>query len=257
VTARVLITREVGSWPALASRFASSALVLQWSPTTTQVAPLDPRPGDAAISRLDQYDWLVATSGRGVDALMSLMSLRGMTRLPERLRVAAVGPATAAAFASKDVAVAEVAGEASVKGLAVSLSPQVVSGERVLIVRPEGATSALSASLRAAGARVDEAPLYRTVASDAAPELATAAIEGAFAAVAFTAPSAATLWLDAAGPGRGLLVDALLRVRRVAIGATTEACLASLRLPADAVAEAPTAEAVGDAIARALPSFAC
>jgi uroporphyrinogen-III synthase len=38
----------------------------------------------------------------------------------------------------------------------------------------------------------------------------------------------------------------------VAIGATTSQHLASLDLPADAVAETPTEDAVGDAIARVL-----
>ena len=119
-------------------------------------------------------------------------------------------------------------------------------------MRPEGAKGVLAAALRTGGVEVDEAPLYRTVAADRAVELADAAIAGAFSAVVFSAPSSLDLWLDAAGARRGALVTGLKAVARVAIGPTTSQHLASLDLPADAVAERPTEDAVGDAIARVL-----
>ena len=73
---------------------------------------------------------------------------------------------------------------------------------------------------------------------------------GAFAGVVFTAPSSLDLWLDAAGLRRDALMRALRRTVRVAIGPTTSAHLASLQLPAHSIAETPTEEAIGDAIAR-------
>ena len=98
----------------------------------------------------------------------------------------------------------------------------------------------------------DEAPLYRTIASAHVGELTEAALAGAFAGVVFTAPSSVSLWLDAAGPRRDALVDALTRAARVAIGPTTAVRLLSLGLPADAMAAAPSEDAVGDAIVNAL-----
>ncbi len=223
---------------------------LQLTETTREVDPIDPRAGDEALRRLDRYDWLVATSGRGVAALGRRLAPRGTIVLPPRLRVAAVGPATAHALAGIGARVDLIADDASSEGLAASLRLRLAGGERVVIVRPEGATGALAAALRAGGVEVDEAPLYRTIASERATELADAAIEGAFSAVVFTAPSSADLWLDAAVSRRGALVAALSRAARVAIGATTALHLASLDLPADAVAQSPTEDAVGDAIAR-------
>jgi len=220
-----------------------------------QVEPIDPRPGDEAVGRLDRYDWLVATSGRGVVALVRRLAARGVTGLPPGLRVAAIGPATARALSEIGASVDLVADDASGDGLVASLGPRLARGERVLVVRPEGAPGAFAEALRSAGAKVDEAPLYRTIASERAGELADAAIAGAFAAVVFTAPSSLDLWLDAAGARRAALVGALAWAARVAIGPTTSAHLASLGLPADAVAEAPLEDAIGDAIARALPAF--
>jgi len=252
VTARVLVTRPAGTWPALAARFDGTPVLIQMTETTMQVEPIDPRPGDEAIGRLESYDWLVLTSGHGVSALWRVLASRGVTGLPPGLRVAAVGPATARALSGVGARVELVAADASSDGLAASLGPLLSGGARVLLVRPEGEPGPLAAALRDGGAEVHEAPLYRTIASEHAGELADAAIAGAFAAVVFTAPSSLNLWLDAAGARRDALVYALARVARVAIGPTTSAYLASLGLSADAVASAPTEDAVGDAIAHAL-----
>lgn len=252
MTARVLVTRKAGTWPALEERFRGTTVLLRLTETTRDADPVDPRPGDIALDRLDAYDWLVATSGRGVSALARRLAARGPTTLPSRLRVAAVGPATARALAAIGARVDLIADEASSQGLAASLRPLVAAGQRVIIVGPEGSKGLLAAALSARGVEVDEAPLYRTIASDRASELADAAIAGEFSAVVLTAPSSLDLWLDAAGARREALVHAIKAAARVAIGPTTAAHLASLGLPADAVAETPAEDAVGDAIARLL-----
>jgi uroporphyrinogen III methyltransferase / synthase len=254
---RVLVTRPPGTWPALARRFEGTSIAIVMAATTTQVEPIDPRPGDDAVARLDRYDWLVATSGQGVKALILKLAARGLHRLPETLRVAAVGPATARAFEGTGVRVELVASEAHSEGLATSLRSFLKAGERVLLVRPEGAPGLLAPALRAQGAHVDETPLYRTVPSERAAELAEDAIAGRFAAVVFTAPSSLDLWLEAAGPRGAALSEALARTRRVAIGPTTASHLDSRGLPAAAVAASPDEGAIGDAIARALAETTC
>lgn len=252
MTKRVLVTRPDGTWPELAARFAGSGVVVQLSETTVWAEPVDPRPGDDAIDRLLSYDWLVVTSGRGVAALRQRLTARGMKDLPPGLRLAAVGPATARALSAFGWRVALIADEANSEGLIAAFGLRLAGGVRVVVVRPEGAQDVLPSALRATGAIVDEAPLYRTIASPAAPALADAAIAGAFAAVVFTAPSSIDLWLDAAGSRRDALFSAIERVARVAIGPTTSARLLALNLPVSAVAQAPSEGAVGDAIARAL-----
>ncbi|HZN54693.1 MAG TPA: uroporphyrinogen-III synthase [Candidatus Polarisedimenticolaceae bacterium] len=249
---RILVTRPPGAWPGLAARFPESRVAITMAPTTIQVEPQDPVPGDEAIARLDSYDWLVVTSGQGVRALVLKLAARDRTRLPARMRVAAVGSATARALEGMGAHVELTASDQRAEGLASEMRDRLRPASRVVLVRPEGPAGLLAASLRAAGAHVDEAPLYRTVAAPNAHALARAVLSGAYDAVVFTAPSALQLWLEAAGPDRAALAEALARMARVAIGPTTAAHLQAHGLSADAVAAAPTEEAVGDAIARVL-----
>ena len=249
---RILVTRPAGAWPGLVQHFAGSEIAIEIAPTTVQIEPADPVPGDRAIRHLEGYTWLVVTSGQGVKALTLRLAARDRQGLPQGLRVAAIGPATARALEGTGVAVDLIAAESRSEGLAAALRPKLRSSDRVLIVRPEGAPGLLAAALRATGASVDEAPLYRTIAAGGAAALAERAIRGAFAGVAFTAPSCLDLWLAASGPRAADLTATLSNLRRVAIGRTTAAHLGDRGLPAHAVADAPDEIAVGEAIARAL-----
>ena len=248
---RVLVTRPPGSWPSLTGRFAGTALEIEMGSTTAHVEPLDPRPGDEALARLPSYAWIAVTSGQGVKALTLRLAARGAP-VPASARWAAVGPATARALEGTGVRVDLVAEDARGEGLARALAPRLTARERVLVVRPEGAPHALlAAALRAAGARVDEAPLYRTVPSADAPRLVRATIEGRYGAIVWTAPSALTQWLVAAAGEAPRLLGALGALKRIAIGPTTAAALAAEGIPADEIAEAPEETQIGDAILRA------
>jgi uroporphyrinogen-III synthase len=134
-----------------------------------------------------------------VKALNLRLAARGRTGLPPELHVAAVGPATARACEGTGFPVELVAGEGHAAGLASSLRERMRPDARVLLVRPEGTHGLLAAELRAGGALVDEAPLYRTVPSEGAAVLAGRALAGEFAGVAFTAPSSLDCWIEAAG----------------------------------------------------------
>jgi len=255
MTARVLITRPAGSWPAVEARFAGSPVELQWDPTTVSAPPLDPAPGARVLDRIDRYDWLVTTSGRGVAALRRQLADRHVAPERLRLRVAAVGPATGRLLESAGFEVAVVAEESSSRGLAAALGVWLSAGARVLVVGPEGPRGPLAGYLRRPGIQVDEAPLYRTAVADRATVLADEAVSGRFTAVVITAPSSLDLWLEAAGARRDELAAALGRVKRVAIGPTTGARLAALGLPADEVSKTPREDEIGDAIVRALPGI--
>ena len=251
MSALVLVTRRAQSWPGLVARFRGTPIDIEIAPTTEQVEPRDPRPADEAVARLDRYHWLVLTSGQGVKALNMKLAARGRTGLPPELHVAVVGPATARACEGTGFPVELVAGEAHAAGLASSLQQRMRPDARVLLVRPEGAHGLLAAELRARGALVDEAPLYRTVPSDGAAALAGRALAGSFAGVAFTAPSSLDCWMEAAGQRGEALHEALRALVRVAIGPTTAAHLDSRGLRAQAVADEPGEDAVGDAIEAA------
>lgn len=246
---RVLVTHPRDTWPALAARFADSEIEVHLIPTATQVDPLDPGPGDRALARLAGCAWLVVTSARGAEALVRRLRARG-TEVPQSTRIAAVGPATASALGAAGLPAEVVSAESGASGLAAALGPRLGPGERVLLVRPEGAP--VPEALTSIGADVVIAPLYRTVPSEEAARLAGAAIAGEFSAVVLTAPSSLDRWLDAAGERRAALLSALAEMTRIAIGPTTAAHLSASGLPAAAVAASPAEDAVGDAIAAAL-----
>lgn len=246
---RVLVTRPPDRWPRLRERFSTGPILVEMRPTAVPGEPDDPGPGERAIAALSRYAWLIVASAAGAEALVCLLARADRPR-PAALRVAAVGPATARALASAGLAVDLVASDPRGEGLARQVAARLSAGERALLVVPEGGGVA-GPALRAAGVAFDEAPLYRTVASPEAAQLAHEAIAGRFAGVGFTAPSSLDLWLRAAGGSAESLVDALSRLVRIAIGPTTAARLEARGLAAHAVAAAPDETSFGDAIERA------
>jgi uroporphyrinogen-III synthase len=137
--------------------------------------------------------------------------------------------------------------EALLAEIARSFPP---AGRRFLFVRGARARDALPRGLRAAGAQVDEAVVYRTepapVDEDA---LRAALVRDAFDALTFTSASAARRFaacLDASArsaAGRALVA---------AIGDTTAAALRAAGLPPEAVAERADVRALVAALVDAL-----
>jgi uroporphyrinogen-III synthase len=87
----VAITRCEPEGGPLARRLEErGARVVRWA-ATRLAPPADPRPLERSLGRLTKYDWLVVTSAHGAAAVTARVPAR-----PAALRVAAVGPATAA-----------------------------------------------------------------------------------------------------------------------------------------------------------------
>ncbi len=163
---------------------------------------------------LDGYDWLVLTSATGARELKRRM--RGRAR-----RVAAIGPATAAAWGGADL----VPRVSTQEGLLAEL-PRPAG--RVLFAGAEGARPLLAAELGA-----DVVALYRTRAVVAVEPLV-----GDLAVVA--SPSAARA-----------LADANPALRVVSIGPETTAAAVAAGLRVAAEAAAPTVEGLVAAVAEA------
>jgi uroporphyrinogen III methyltransferase/synthase len=140
--------------------------------------------------------------------------------------VAAIGPGTAAALREAGL-VADVVAERSVAEGLLEALPDDLAGVRALVACPEEARDALPEGLRAAGAEVDVALLYRTLAARPRhPERMLSAD-----AVAFTSSSTVTRFAEA------LAGHDLTGVRGVSIGPVTSATARELSV--GVVAEAP------------------
>jgi len=163
-------------------------------PTIEIVAPQSWAPLDAAIDRLESYDWLVLTSANGVQMFFDrLRERRRDVRALHRARVAAVGSETAAAIATRGVLVDVVPDEFRAEAVAEAMCAAGMAGARVLLPRAAVAREVLPQMLRAAGAVVDEVASYRSAAPlRDTSELRALLAEGAVDLITFTSSSTVT-----------------------------------------------------------------
>jgi len=246
---RILITRPAGRGTALARRLESRGATVDLRPTIAFAPPADRAAAAAALDRLAEARWVVVTSPTGATHLGDALREAGRP-VPAGPAYAAVGPGTARALERLSVPVEVVAGSGDAEGLARDLEGRVGPGDVVVVVRPESSSrEVLADALRARGAEVVSAPLYRTVAARECAEIARDVVAGSYDVVVFSSPSTFA-HLRAAAGARGADLDAALHVAKVvAIGGVTEAALAAHGIRADAVAAAPTDEAIETAVA--------
>lgn len=155
----VLVTRAEEDIEAWAERLTSAGALPIALPCIRSEAIEDPAMRAAIAAELERADWLVFTSRRGVEAFAQLVP----EHLPESVRVAVVGAATAAA-AKERVGRADLLSEAgTAASLARTLAERVAPDTRVLITVAENAGATLEEALEAAGARCVRVNIYRTV----------------------------------------------------------------------------------------------
>jgi uroporphyrinogen III methyltransferase/synthase len=134
-------------------------------PTIEIVPPASWAPLDAAIDRLEDYDWVVLTSANGVAMFFDrLRERRRDVRALHRARLAAVGSETAAAIAARGLVVDVVPDEFRAEAVAAAMIAQGVAGARVLLPRAAQAREILPVTLREAGATVDDVASYQSIA---------------------------------------------------------------------------------------------
>ncbi|MBK9519812.1 MAG: uroporphyrinogen-III synthase [Anaeromyxobacter sp.] len=247
---RVAVTRGAGGDDALSARLRALGAEVLECPAIAIGPPEDAAPLDAALGDLAGFDWAVFASVNAVERTVARLDALGLGRLGlEELRLACVGPATAARLAElvrePDLMPTDHTGAA----LAASLARHV-AGQAVLLPRAAEGRPELLEGLSAAGARVTAPVAYRTVAvapATLAP-LGDALAAGRVDAVAFASPSAVKSVVAALGARAPLLGGALLG----AIGPTTAAALAEAGFEAGAVAGEHTAEGLAAALLAAL-----
>jgi len=157
---RVLITRAPDQEDALGALFEQRGARVRHAP----VLRIGPPPDEAALTRAaeraDDYEWLVFASANGVQAFAA----RRRAKSQPTARVAAVGPATAAA-AKECLGVSDVLVPAQyvAESLAHAIVEAAPGGSRILLVQAADARPALAAILRAAGMHLTAVAAYTTV----------------------------------------------------------------------------------------------
>ena len=218
-------------------------------PVVRYEPPLDSGPLERAVADLASFDWLILTSQNAVRFFTETvrgkfgMSLDSGVPLP---RVAAVGPATAAAAREAGWEVAYIAGRFEGKALAAELGERV-KGCKVLLPRSDRARADLPELLRANGAQVTEVVAYRTIDADLNDSVAVEKIcAGQVDSITFASPSAFHALVRAIGPR---LREVAGRVVLVAIGPVTAEAIKAAGYDARVVADESTAGGLTAAIA--------
>jgi uroporphyrinogen-III synthase len=234
---RVLVTRARAQAHELVTRLQELGAI----PIVFSVIHIVP-PGDnygaldAALHQLATFDWVVFTSVNGVVHVWQRLAALGLEADAfETVRVAAIGPATAAALTTRGLQAAVVP-ERYVAEALLEAIPRP-AGQRFLLPRADRARDTLRVGLQAAGAEVVEVPAYSTVVAEPSPE-ALAAVQTGVDVLTFTSSSTVRNFVEQVGQTTAQALAAQARV--VTIGPITAATAREFGLRVDVVATVHT-----------------
>jgi uroporphyrinogen III methyltransferase/synthase len=249
---RVVVTESEGPGLTLAARLAEAGVEVRTVPVVVHAPAPDPRPLDDALARLHEFDWVVFTSARAVDAVCQRPAWLGASwASASRPRVAAVGPITRERLEARGVPVAlcpPVPGGRPLADALVAAEGGTLANQTILWPRSDIARPELGDALRAAGADLVAPVAYCTMAvtpPDVA-ELVALVDAGEIDSVAFLSPSGASAFA-AAMPG-GTLAGLAAQTIVASVGPTTSAALAKLGAPPAVEAAARTAGGLAAAL---------
>jgi len=163
---RIVVTRTRKQASVLSNKLRALGAYVIELPTLRIEPPSDLREFAELVQDAHVYDWIVFTSANGVEAFFDIFfKLYDDVREIGGVRIAAIGPATAQRVKDfhlhVDLQPEEFIAEAVVREFKKLGS---IENERIVVVRAEKARDVLPKELSAAGAIVDEAFAYRTVA---------------------------------------------------------------------------------------------
>jgi uroporphyrinogen III methyltransferase/synthase len=241
---RVVITRAARQSVELIDNLGRLGAIPISLPLVAFSAPEDYGPMDAALDRLEQFDWIIFTSENAVRAVVKRAGVRGNLRnvAGRRSRAAAVGPTTATAAERAGFFVDYQAQTHSGAALANELGEKL-RGQSIFLPRSNRANPDLPQLLRNYGAEVTEVIAYRTVTPVNLDEEKIAAIvNGEVEAILFFSPTAVEHFLGSVGQEK--LRDLQKRLAITAVGPITANALHQAGVDTLLVAENTTADAL-------------
>ena len=158
---RVLVTRAADQASEFSRMLAERGAAVMECPTILLVPPDSWGELDAAINRLEDFDWLVLTSVNGVRFFFD--RLRELGRDSSSLghcKVCVVGPKTAELVQAHGIAVDLLPEEFTGEGVLAALHASGVAGKRVLFPRADGAREVIASGLTGLGAVVVAPVVY-------------------------------------------------------------------------------------------------
>ena len=232
----IIVTRAAERAGGLTSLFIDAGAKVLEIPVTTTVDALDGGHAlQTAIDTIEQYEWVVVTSPEGAHRFREAMA--PLVLLPQHVKIAAVGTATAQAVGGADLIPHVQTGR--------SLGESFPSGHgRILLAVAESAGTDFEVAASNKGWTVDRVTTYRTVSipptHDRSSEISQAD------AITFASASSARAWHDVFGATMPKVV--------VAMGPMTASALSELGIPDVVVATEQSLQGVVNATVEALAS---
>ena len=175
---RILVTRTREQASKLSERLRALGAIPVEFPVIRIVPPEDWHVLDSALERLfahegSAYDWLVLTSANGVTICCGRLCTLGYEvrdlQTKQHVRIATIGPATAAALTHYGITADLVPDEYIAESVVTALIADTrkrdssIAGQRILLARAAEARQSLVSELQRAGALVNEVAAYSTV----------------------------------------------------------------------------------------------
>lgn len=242
---RVLVPGSPVTSDKLRRRLTSLGADVMVEPVVQISDPPDWGPVDATLARLEAYDWLVFSSGNGVDYFLRRLFHQGFdTRRLGHLKLATVGSATAERLSRYHLQADVAPDPFCADSLARALVGEA-GGRQFLLAGTTRGPQVLAAALRTAGAQVQELVVYSSVDVESPnPSVAMALACEEINWIPITSSATARSLVRLYG-------EALRTARLASISPLTSAALRELGYAPAAEASPHTMDALVDEILRA------
>jgi uroporphyrinogen III methyltransferase/synthase len=245
---RVVITRAREQASELAVKLAAAGAVPIELPVIELRDPEDWSPVDAAVARIESFDWILFTSANAVRFLATRMPA-GVSNI--RAKVCCIGPKTRSVAEAAGWRVTLVPDAYVAESVAEAFAGQALKGQRIFLPRAAVARDLVPQALRDRGADVEIVEVYR----NAIPADAAANASEVFGGegprpdwIAFTSSSTVKNLLAVTGR------ENLAGVRLASIGPATSETARKHGLSIDAEASPHTLDGLVEAIGGVLES---
>jgi uroporphyrinogen III methyltransferase / synthase len=243
---RILLTRPIERTDALWQPLTELGAECLVQPAIEVSQPKDWGPVDAALRRLNEFDWLVFSSVNGVQHLLDrLLATGGDLRRLAGVKLAAIGPGTAEELTKYHLRVDDQPTEVYRAEALAELLAKDARGKKFLLARASRGREVLAETLVAAGAVVEQIVVYLSTDVPAADaEIAAALKDGQIDWTTVTSSAIARSLVK-------MLGEDLRKTKIVSISPITSATLRELGFEPAAEAPVYTMGGVVDAIAAA------
>ena len=199
---------------------------------------------DTAISRLEQYDWLLFTSENGVRFFVERLAASTRDWRALKAKLCAIGPATRAALERYELKVDLMPEQYVAESVVQALAADDLRGKRILLPRAAVARDVIPTELAKLGAQVDVVEAYRTIVPPGAAEAVRTVLAAKPHWITFTSSSTVKNFLSLADRA------ALTGIRIASIGPVTSGTLRQHGLTVEAEANPYTIDGLLAAIRR-------